>query len=51
MVFSIKSVLISDEVAPKCVEILEKNGINVVKNTSLSKDQLLNEIKVYKCIM
>ena len=48
MVLQIKKVLISDEVDPKCVDILKKNGIEVVKDTSLAKkpDQLIAEIKV-----
>ncbi|XP_074659639.1 D-3-phosphoglycerate dehydrogenase-like [Tubulanus polymorphus] len=43
----IKNVLISDEVDPKCVDILKQNGIDVVKNTKLSKQQLIDEIKNY----
>lgn len=44
----IKKVLITDDVNVKCVEILENNGFNVVKNTGLSVDQLKEEIKVIK---
>ena len=46
MAFALKNVLISDEVDPKCVEILQNNGISVVKNTKLTKEQLLQEIGV-----
>lgn len=42
----VKNVLISDDVNVKCVEILENNDFNVVKNTKLSKDELKEEIKV-----
>jgi len=45
--FSLNNVLISDEVDDKCIEILRNNGINVVKNTKLSKDELLQEISKY----
>ncbi|XP_064648038.1 D-3-phosphoglycerate dehydrogenase-like [Lineus longissimus] len=47
MAFNLKRVLISDEVAPKCVEILQTNGIEVLKNTKLTKEQLLSEIPKY----
>lgn len=43
---NIKNVLISDDVNTKCVEILQNNGFNVVKNTSLTLDQLKQEITV-----
>ena len=43
----IKTVLISDDVNQKCVEILENNDLTVVKNTKLTKEQLLTEIKVF----
>lgn len=42
----IKNILITDEVDNKCVDILQNNGFNVVKNTKLSKDALIEEIKV-----
>lgn len=45
---NIKNVLISDDVNAKCVEILQNNGFNVVKNTSLTLDQLKQEVKVIK---
>ncbi|XP_076436188.1 D-3-phosphoglycerate dehydrogenase-like [Babylonia areolata] len=47
MVVALKKVLISDEVDPKCVEVLQANGIEVVKNTKLSKEELLAEIPKY----
>ena len=46
MVIQLNKVLISDEVDAKCVNILQDNGIEVVKNTKLSKEELLAEIPV-----
>lgn len=46
MVIELKRVLISDEVDPKCVQILKENGIAVDKNTKLSKEELIQEIPV-----
>ena len=46
MALSLKNVLISDEIDQQCVEILRQNGVEVVKNTKLSKEQLLQEIPV-----
>ena len=46
MSFNLQNVLISDEVDDKCVDILRSNGIEVVKNTKLSKEQLISEIPV-----
>jgi D-3-phosphoglycerate dehydrogenase / 2-oxoglutarate reductase len=48
---NIKSVLITDDVNEKCVQILENNDLKVVKNTKLSKEQLLEEIKSYDCLI
>ena len=42
----IKSVLITDDVNQKCIEILENNDFKVVKNTKLTVDQIKAEIKV-----
>ncbi|KAL8559906.1 hypothetical protein ACOMHN_016952 [Nucella lapillus] len=47
MVVTLKKVLVSDEVDPKCVEVLQANGVEVTKNTKLSKDQLLAVIPVF----
>ncbi|XP_071108768.1 D-3-phosphoglycerate dehydrogenase-like [Haliotis cracherodii] len=47
MVIALRKVLISDEVDPKCVQILQNNGIEVLKNTKLSKEELLAEIPKY----
>lgn len=47
MSFQLRSVLISDEIDQQCVEILQKNGIQVVKNTKLTKEQLVAEIPKY----
>ena len=45
----IKSVLITDDVNQKCIEILENNDFKVVKNTKMTIDQIKAEIKV--CIL
>lgn len=42
----IKSVLITDDVNAKCVEILDNNELKVVKNTTLTVEELKREIKV-----
>ena len=39
MSFSLERVLITDEVDPKCKEILENNGVQVTFDTSLAKDK------------
>jgi len=46
MDFELKSVLISDDVDQQCIDILVSSGINVVKNTKLTKEQLKTEIPV-----
>lgn len=46
MVISLSRVLISDEVDPKCVDILQSHGVEVVTNTKLSKNELIAEIPV-----
>lgn len=46
MVVTLKKVLISDEVDARCAEILQTNGIEVVKNIKLSKEDLIAEIGV-----
>ena len=48
MDFQLKSVLISDDVDQQCVDILSSGGIQVVKNTKLTKDQLKAEIEVIR---
>ena len=47
MSFSLKNVFISDEVDPKCVEVLKENGINVVKDTELrlNKEKFLQKYR------
>lgn len=47
MDFQLKTVLISDDVDQKCIDILSSGGIQVVKNTKLTKDQLKAEIAKY----
>jgi len=49
--YDIKSILITDDVNQKCVEILENNNFSVTKNISLSKEQLLDEIKKHDCLI
>ncbi|XP_062596009.1 D-3-phosphoglycerate dehydrogenase-like [Saccostrea cucullata] len=44
MSVNLSSVLISDEIDQKCVDVLQENGIKVLKNTKLSKEELLKEI-------
>jgi hypothetical protein len=48
----IKNILITDDVDPKCVDILVTNGFNVTKNIKLTKEELQEEIKVrlYKAL-
>ncbi|XP_013409158.1 D-3-phosphoglycerate dehydrogenase-like [Lingula anatina] len=47
MALTLKKVLISDEVDPKCVQILQANEVDVVKDTKLTKEQLIQEIPKY----
>jgi D-3-phosphoglycerate dehydrogenase len=47
MAFVLKRVLISDEIDERCVDVLKKNGVDVTKNTKLSKEQLIAEIPNY----
>ena len=49
MVIELKRVFISDEVDPRCVEVLKENGIEVVKDTKLrtDKEKFLAEISVF----
>lgn len=48
MSLKLQNVLITDQVDPKCVKILESNGVNVVVDTGLAKDKarLIQEIPV-----
>jgi len=45
------SILILDNVDPVCEEVFEERGIQVVRNTSLHKEELLEEIKGYNGII
>ncbi|XP_053373404.1 D-3-phosphoglycerate dehydrogenase-like [Mercenaria mercenaria] len=49
MVLELKKVFISDEVDPRCVEVLKESGIEVVKDTKLrtDKEKFLAEISKY----
>ncbi|XP_077393436.1 D-3-phosphoglycerate dehydrogenase [Festucalex cinctus] len=44
---SIKSVLISESVDPRCRSILEENGIRVTEKHNMKKEELIAEIKDY----
>ncbi|XP_076026144.1 D-3-phosphoglycerate dehydrogenase [Genypterus blacodes] len=44
---TIKSVLISESVNPRCREILEENGIQVTEKQNMKKEDLIAEIKDY----
>ncbi|XP_020507110.1 D-3-phosphoglycerate dehydrogenase [Labrus bergylta] len=44
---SIKTVLISESVDPRCRAILEENGIRVTEKQNMKKDDLMAEIKNY----
>jgi len=46
MNYELKTVLISDDVDQQCIDIFASSGIQVVKNTKLTKDQLKAEIPV-----
>jgi len=49
MSLKLSSVLIIDEVDPKCIAILQENGVDIVKNTKLANDKqaLLAKIPKY----
>lgn len=55
MSFQLKSVFISDDVDPRCVEILKENGVQVVMDTKLrlDKEKFLAEMPVCRqvCIL
>ncbi|XP_044221298.1 D-3-phosphoglycerate dehydrogenase [Thunnus albacares] len=44
---SIKTVLISESVDPRCRAILQENGIRVTEKQNMKKDELIAEIKDY----
>uniref|UniRef100_A0A669FBM9 phosphoglycerate dehydrogenase n=1 Tax=Oreochromis niloticus TaxID=8128 RepID=A0A669FBM9_ORENI len=44
---SIKTVLISESVDPRCKAILEENGIRVTEKQNMTKDELIAKIKDY----
>ena len=46
MAIPLRSVLVSDEVDPLCVELLQKNGIGVTCKYKMPKEDLLKEIPV-----
>lgn len=43
---SIRTVLISESVDPRCRAILQENGIRVTEKQNMKKDELIAEIKV-----
>ena len=43
---SIRTVLISESVDPRCRAILQENGIQVTEKQNMKKDELIAEIKV-----
>ncbi|XP_069791787.1 D-3-phosphoglycerate dehydrogenase [Narcine bancroftii] len=47
MAFTVRSLLICESVAASCRKILEENGIKVGERKSVSKDELLAEVKDY----
>lgn len=47
MPIALRSVLISDAVDDACVALLTSHGVPVTKKYKMSKDELLQEIKVY----
>lgn len=51
MAFALSKVLISDNVSPRCAEILQKNGITVDTKTKLTKEDLINEIPNYDALI
>lgn len=48
---SIKSVLISESVDPRCRTILEENGIQVTEKQNMKKEELIAEIGVRKDLL
>lgn len=46
MALCIKTVLISEPVDPGCAKILSENGVQVTTKIGLSKNELIEEIKV-----
>jgi len=47
----IKTILISDDVNQKCIDILENNDLKVTKNTKLTPNELKEEIRKYDCLV
>jgi len=47
MALTLQRVLISDEIDQRCVDVLQSNGVEVTKNTKLSKEELIQEIQNY----
>ncbi len=44
--WQINKVLISDDIADVCPNILKQNGIEVVMKTKMKKDELIKELSV-----
>ena len=46
----IKTILISDDINQKCVDILENNDLKVTKNTKLTPSELREEVYFTICL-
>ena len=44
--WQINKVLISDDIADVCPNVLKQNGIEVVMKTKMKKDELIKELSV-----
>lgn len=47
----IKSVLIADEIEQQCLDVLKAANIEVVKQTKLSKDELIAELQKHDAVV
>jgi len=50
MSFKLNSVFISDDVDPRCVEVLKENGVQVVMDTKLRLDKAKFLAEIPVCI-
>ncbi|TMS35662.1 hypothetical protein L596_003020 [Steinernema carpocapsae] len=51
VMFRIENVLIADEIEQECIDILKRNGVNAVKKTKQTKEQLLEELPKYDAVV
>uniref|UniRef100_A0A1I7ZEE0 2-Hacid_dh domain-containing protein n=1 Tax=Steinernema glaseri TaxID=37863 RepID=A0A1I7ZEE0_9BILA len=49
--YRIENVLIADDIEQECLTILQNNGVNVVKKTKQTKEQLLIELPKYDAVI